>query len=164
MHSTSRRLTRLGIVGALVLTLSLLIVPRIVLAQPSQTTAAAHAPHIEAFQHVFVIMMENTSDESLIGNANAPWLNSAATRYGVANSYYGVTHPSQPNYFAITSGSTQGVTSDDTTTISAPNIVDQLEAHHKSWKAYMQSIFAGGNTDKLATTAGDYGRKHDPFV
>jgi hypothetical protein len=51
-------------------------------------------------------------------------------------------------------------------TIDVPSIVDQLEAKGKTWKAYMQSIFAGGNTDKLADSAGDqlYERKHNPFV
>src|SRR6185312_12104676 len=164
MHSKLRFLTRIGIAGAIILTLSLLVVPQMVQAQTSQATAAANRSHVKNFQHVFLIMMENTSFGSLIGNANAPWINFAATHYGLATSYFGVTHPSQPNYFAITSGSTQGVTSDDTTTLAVPNLVDQLEAHHKSWKAYMQSIFADGNTDKLASTAGDYGRKHDPFV
>jgi len=164
MHSKIRFLTRVGIAGALILTLSLLVVPQMVQAQTSQATAATNRSHVKNFQHVFLIMMENTSYGSLIGNTNAPWINFAAAHYGLATSYFGVTHPSQPNYFAITSGSTQGVTSDDTTTITAPNIVDQLEAQHKSWKAYMQSIFSDGNTDKLASTAGDYGRKHDPFV
>src|SRR5437660_252702 len=123
-------------------------------------------PNITSYQHVFVIMMENTSYTSLIGNANAPWINSAATTYGLATNYTGVTHPSQPNYIAATSGSTNGVSDDSTVTINVPNIVDQLEAKGKTWKAYMQSIFASGNTDKLAASAGDqlYERKHDPFV
>ncbi len=130
---------------------------------------SAHAnnrPNITSYQHVFMIMMENTSYTSLIGNSNSPWINSAATTYGLAANYTGVTHPSQPNYIAATSGSTNGVSDDSTVTINVPNIVDQLEAKGKTWKAYMQSIFAGGNTDKLAASAGDqlYERKHNPFV
>jgi len=125
-----------------------------------------HRPHSASYQHVFVIMMENTSYTSLIGNSNAPWINSAATTYELATNYTGVTHPSQPNYIAATSGSTNGVSDDNTVTVDVPNIVDQLEVKGKTWKAYMQSIFAGGNIDKLAASAGDqlYERKHDPFA
>src|SRR5207247_1156052 len=54
------------------------------------------------YGHVFVIMMENTGYRSLIGNPNAPWINRAVATYGVATSYYGVAHPSQPNYIAAT--------------------------------------------------------------
>ena len=70
----------------------------------------------------------------------------------MAGNYYGVTHPSQPNYIAATSGSTNGVTADTDTTIDVPNIVDQLESHGKSWKAYMQS-YALCNGNALATRA-----------
>src|SRR5690348_9221152 len=64
---------------------------------------------LKNFQHVFVIMMENTGYDSLIGNPNAPWINFAASTYGLATNYDGVAHPSQPNYIAATSGSTNGV-------------------------------------------------------
>jgi phosphatidylinositol-3-phosphatase len=90
--------------------------------------------------HVFVIMMENTGFNTLIGNPNAPFTNYLAATAGLAINYFGVTHPSQPNYIAATSGSTNGVTGDGDVTINVQNIVDQLESHHKSWKAYMQSL------------------------
>src|SRR5574340_759798 len=74
-----------------------------------------HAQHLNRsdlknYQHVFIIMMENTSYTRLIGNPNAPWTNFAAATYGLATDFHGVTHPSQPNYIAATSGSTNGVT------------------------------------------------------
>jgi phosphatidylinositol-3-phosphatase len=120
---------------------------------------------LKNYQHVFVIMMENTGYDLLIGNPSAPWINSAATKYGLATSYFGVTHPSQPNYIAATSGSTNGVVNDNDTTIDVPNIVDQLESHGKTWKAYMQSLSLCG-TNKLAHACGDqlYERKHNSFV
>jgi phosphatidylinositol-3-phosphatase len=151
---------RVGISSIVILALMALVTPS-VFAQRANDNSS-----ISPFKHVFVIMMENTSFASLIGNPNAPWINRAAKTYGFANNYTGVTHPSQPNYIAATSGSLNGVSSDATTTINVPNIVDQLEAHDKTWKAYMQSLFAGGNTDKLASSAGNqlYERKHDPFV
>jgi phospholipase C len=119
---------------------------------------------LKKVQHVFVIMMENTGYNSLIGNANAPWINAAARKYGLATNYFGVTHPSQPNYIAATSGSTNGVADDSDTTINVPNIVDQLEKHDKTWKAYMQSYSLC--TKPLDQACGDqlYERKHNPFV
>jgi phosphatidylinositol-3-phosphatase len=117
------------------------------------------------YQHVFVIMMENTSYTSLIGNPNASFINSTAKNYGLATSYFGVTHPSQPNYIAATSGSTNGVVDDSNVTINVPNIVDQLEGSGRTWKAYMQSLSLC-NANLLATSCGNqlYERKHDPFV
>lgn len=120
---------------------------------------------LKNFQHVFIIMMENTSYDSLIGNPNAPWINSAVATYGVATNYFGVTHPSQPNYIAATSGSTNGVVDDNDTTINVPNIVDQIEGSGRTWKAYMQSLsLCNGNL--LAHACGNqlYERKHNPFV
>src|SRR5436305_4987766 len=85
------------------------------------------------YGHVFVIMMENTGYRSLIGNPNAPWINRAVATYGVATSYYGVAHPSQPNYIAATSGLT-GDHSNADQTLDVPNIVDQLESGGKRGK------------------------------
>ncbi len=153
--------TRLGI--AVVIALAL-IVP--LTASARVATRDANNSSIDNFQHMFVIMMENTGFDSLIGNPNAPFINSLASTGGLATNYTGVTHPSQPNYIAATSGSLQNVINDNHVDVNATNIVDQLETHGKTWKAYMQSIFADGNTDKLADMAGNqlYERKHDPFA
>jgi phosphatidylinositol-3-phosphatase len=116
------------------------------------------------FDHVFIIMMENTGYDTLIGNPNAPFINFAATTTGLATNYYGVAHPSQPNYIGATSGALNGVVDDNDITIDVPNVVDQLEAHRKTWKTYMQSY-------SLCTTPLDhacgnqlYERKHNPFI
>ncbi len=184
-----RKNTRLGlklvIAGAVLLLLLLLFVPRLLaihnsgisptptaqyifeasnLPPTSGLPPATAIPTFTNFQHVFLIVMENNSYSSLMGNADAPWINNTAGNNIVATNYYGVAHPSEPNYIALTSGSTQGVTSDVDVTLNAPNIVDQLEAHGKTWRAYMQGLFSNGNTDKLASFAGDYARKHNPFV
>lgn len=125
---------------------------------------------LKNFQHVFIIMMENTGYDTLLSPtstfaADDPFIRSAAATYGLAMNYFGVTHPSQPNYIAATSGSTNGVTSDNDITIDVPNVVDQLEAHGKTWKAYMQSL-ALCNGDLLAHACGNqlYERKHNPFI
>jgi hypothetical protein len=134
------------------------------------TAAQAEGPSgdgssLQSFQHVWIVMMENTGYGSLIDNPNAPWINEAVQTYGLATSSYGVTHPSQPNYIAITSGSTHGVADDNDTTKNVTNLVDQLEAHGKTWRDYQQSLSLC-NGDKTASSCGDqlYERKHNPFV
>jgi phospholipase C len=119
---------------------------------------------VKSFDHVFVIMMENTGYNALIGNPNAPWTNKAARKYGLATNYFGVTHPSQPNYVAATAGIT-GPNSDNDETLTVPNLVDQLESHDKTWKSYSQS-FSLCNGIVLAHACGNqlYERKHNPFV
>jgi phospholipase C len=120
---------------------------------------------IKNFQHVFVIMMENTGYNALIGKSNAPWINAAAGTYGAATNYFGVTHPSQPNYIAITSGSTNGVADDNDTTINVANIADQIEASGRTWKSYNQSLsLCNGNLFAHACGNQLYERKHNPFV
>jgi phospholipase C len=153
--------TRVAVQAAVVLALVALVAPRTISAHAN---SAGSRSSLKNYQHVFIIMMENTGYKSLIGNPNAPWINSAAATYGLATNYYGVSHPSQPNYIAATSGSTNGVGDDNDTTINVPNIVDQLEAHGKTWKAYMQSLSLC--TTKLDHACGNqlYERKHNPFV
>jgi hypothetical protein len=125
--------------------------------------SAGNGP-VPNFQHVFVIMMENTGLDSLIGNPNAPFINEVAANNGLALKYFGVTHPSQPNYIAATSGSTNGVATDGDTTINVPNIVDQVEGSGRAWQAYMQSLSLC--VTKLDHACGNqlYERKHNPFV
>lgn len=143
--------------------LALLAMSAVALILAGSTSAAQSRDHVTKFKHVFVIMMENTGYDSLVGNPNAPWINSAIRRYGVATNYFGASHPSQPNYIAATSGMI-GPNSDNDETLAVPNIVDQLEAGGKTWKAYMQSY-------SLCTTPLDhacgnqlYERKHNPFI
>ncbi len=150
-----RELARVGNCVFLFLGLALLV--------PSPLGAEEHHKRND-FNHVFVIMMENTGFDTLIGNPNAPFINKAASRNGLATSYFGVTHPSQPNYIAATSGSTNGVADDNDTTIDVPNIVDQLAAKHKTWKAYMQSYSLCLTPLDHACGNQLYERKHNPFI
>lgn len=140
--------------------------------------------------HIFYIMMENHSYHQIIGNtANAPSINQLANSYGIANHYYSVTHPSLPNYLAAISGDFQGIWDDCSAgsnvtcepatfsssltqteynnassrphLFSGPTIVDQLAAHHLTWKAYMQSLPSPGYT---GDSTGNYAQWHDPFI
>ena len=125
-----------------------------------------------AFDHIYVIMLENHSQSSVIGDVNAPFITSLANTYSMADNYYGVTHPSMPNYIAAIAGDNFGIQDDhdaNVMNLDRKNLVDQLEARHISWGAYMQTLPA----DKLAqagpilpdgTAASLYAKKHNPFV
>jgi phospholipase C len=103
--------------------------------------------------------MENLDYSSA---TSTPGLASLADRYASATSYYGVSHPSLPNYLAMTSGSTWGVTSDCTVCyVSAPNLFSQLASAHVSFGAYMEGIPASCYLDPFGGS--DYASKHDPF-
>jgi len=151
-----RLVTRIGI--AVMVALALMV--------PLAASAHTNVSNVKLknFQHVFVIMMENTSFTSLIGNKNAPWINFAAATYGFATNYTGVSHPSQPNYIAATSGSTNGVVDDNDVTIDVPNIVDQIEGSGRTWKAYMQSFSLCSTPLDHACGNQLYERKHNPFI
>jgi hypothetical protein len=117
-------------------------------------------------KHVFVIVLENHSQTSVIGDPNAPFLTSLANTYGMADNYYGVTHPSEPNYVAMITGSNQGINDDQPTHhFAVPNLVDQLEASGHTWAAYMESLPSVGFTGfQYPANASLYVNKHDPFV
>jgi hypothetical protein len=112
--------------------------------------------------HVVVIVMENREISEVIGNAQAPYINSLANRYALSSDYYAVTHPSLPNYLALTGGSTFGIQSDcSDCSVNATNLVDQLETGAVSWAAYMEGL--PRPCDQTATSGG-YAKKHDPFL
>ena len=95
------------------------------------------------FSHVYLIVLENKSEHDIIGSPDAPYLNSLIEQYGLANDYQGVAHPSQPNYLAVFSGSTQEVFDDEVHDVSAPNIADQLETAGRTWRVFAENLPAG---------------------
>jgi len=117
---------------------------------------------IPAFSHVFVIVMENHEYNTVIGNPAAPYTNGLVAGYALATNYFGVSHPSLPNYLALTAGSTFGIASDCTTCfVSATNIADQVEASGRSWKAYMEDMPV---PCYMGASSGNYAMKHNPFM
>jgi phosphatidylinositol-3-phosphatase len=62
--------------------------------------------------HVVWILMENKDYSSVIGSGAAPYINHLAHDYGLATRYSAISHPSLPNYIALTSGGTQGISDD----------------------------------------------------
>jgi hypothetical protein len=113
------------------------------------------------FGHVFLVVEENHSYSEVIGSSTMPYLNSLASKYGLATQYYANTHPSIGNYFMLTTG--QLVSNDDafTGTVSSDNVVRELVAAGKSWKSYAENLPSQGYT------GGDvypYAKHHNPFA
>jgi len=127
---------------------------------PGVSSAGTVTSPIPRYQHIVEIMMENTSYSTIIGNPVAPQLNALANAYGLATNYFGVTHPSEPNYMASIAGSNFGVQDDNqfyctpalastdphcfgTTvnhTVAAPTLADQLTAAGMTWRGYFQNL------------------------
>src|ERR1700742_2725263 len=96
-----RRLFAIAALGAAVLAI-------VAATASGQSGKSAPKAGGHAFDHVFVIMLENHSQSSVIDDPNAPFITSLAHKYAMAANYYGVTHPSEPNYVAAISGSNWG--------------------------------------------------------
>ncbi len=150
------RLLRLGAAFALLAGL---------LSPAAQSAVASASNGMNASpKHIFVIMLENHSQSSVLGDSNAPFINELAGTYAVAADYYGVTHPSEPNYVAAISGSNWFVNDDNPANrFDHTNLVDQLEAAHKTWAAYMEAMPSAGYLGDSAN-GGLYQSKHNPFV
>jgi hypothetical protein len=113
--------------------------------------------------HVVVVILENEHRSSVIGSPRAPYLNKLATRGANLTHSYGITHPSQPNYLALFSGSTHGVTNNACPQRfpKADNLGNQLRASGLSFAGYAESLPKVGFTGCLS---GGYQRKHNPWV
>jgi phospholipase C len=116
--------------------------------------------------HVMIIVDENHSYDEVIGNPAMPFLNSLATNYGLATDYSGVSHPSEPNYLAMISGSIWNDPQDATPqdgTYPGPTLVDQFAANGIGWKAYMEDMPAACDlSDDYGP--GGYDVNHNPFM
>lgn len=128
--------------------------------QSFQYKSVLGSTHLD-ISHVVVIVMENKSSGDIIGNSNAPFINSLLQKYSFADNYFAVAHPSLPNYVAILGGDTFGIQSDCTDCfIASRNLIDQLEVVHKTWKAYMESM----PTSCFTGSMDEYAQKHNPFI
>jgi phosphatidylinositol-3-phosphatase len=111
-----------------------------------------------------VIVEENRNRGEVIGASDMPYLNSLARKYIDVTAWEGVGHPSLPNYLALISGSTQGVTT-DTTSISFPGVPtlgSQLSEAGIPWKAYMENMPAIASEEPEFEKK--YAKKHNPFA
>ena len=127
--------------------------------RPSPAQAAASVP---VFDHIVLVMFENHAYSQISGSSSAPTFNSLAGQGAKFTQAYGVTHPSEPNYAAIFSGSTQGLTSDSCPhTFTGGNLGKQLIDAGKTFRGYSESMPSDGYT---GCSSGQYQRKHNGWV
>ena len=112
------------------------------------------------FNRVFIVVEENTNFSSVVGNHAMPYLNGLITQYGLAGQYYANTHPSIGNYFMLTTG--QIITNNDgyKGVVKADNVVRELLAAGKTWKAYEEDLPSVGY---IQPDVGNYVRRHCPL-
>ena len=117
---------------------------------------------VSTFDRVVVVVFENKERGHVIGSRSAPTFNRYAKQYANLTAYYAVTHPSLPNYIALVSGSTGGITTNCTgCSIDKPNLADSLEAAGLSWRTYAEGLPNAGFTGPVFRR---YAKKHNPFL
>jgi len=134
-------------------------------AAPAVRTKVTQAqPSLPRPNHVVIVIEENHSYSQAIGSAQTPYLNTLAKQGANFTASYGVTHPSEPNYLALFSGSTQGVRDDSCPhTFSGKNLASELIARKLTFSGYSESMPSVGYK-KCGANGGSYGRKHNPWV
>ncbi len=128
-------------------------------------TVSADGPDrasVPRLSKVAVLFLENHGYDQIIGSRKAPFVNRLARRGALATSYYAVGHPSLPNYLALTTGSTDGVTSDcNSCETSSPTLAGQLQDAHIPWRAYFEGIPTPGFEGHAFL---DYTKHYNPFA
>jgi phosphatidylinositol-3-phosphatase len=131
-------------------------------AAPAPTGPPPPSVPLPRFRHVLVVVFENRERSSVAGSSDAPTFAALARRYASLTRYDAVAHPSLPNYLALVSGSTQGISSDCTDcVVRARSLADTLAAAGRTWKTYAEGLPYPGFT---GASAGRYAKKHDPFL
>ena len=126
--------------------------------------AVAHAadPKLPHPAHVVLVIEENRAFTQIMGSGDAPYINSLAGQGALMTQSYAVAHPSEPNYVALFSGDTQGVTDDSCPhSHTAPELAGALAEKKADFVLYSEDLpsagFTGcGSENKL------YRRKHNP--
>lgn len=119
---------------------------------------AATESSVPHFKKVFVVVLENEGAEEALSQ---PFLGELAKKGSYFNSFHAITHPSQPNYIAMTAGSTFSVFHDGQVNLDVRNLADLLEEKGKTWKVYAEGY--PGHCF-LGASSGKYVRKHVPFL
>jgi hypothetical protein len=110
------------------------------------------------FKKVFVVVFENTDAEDAL---KQPFFARIAEKGAYFDDFRAITHPSYPNYIAMTSGSVHGVKKNDPVTVDVRHLGDLLEEKGLSWKSYAEGYPGGCD---LRPKIGKYARKHAPMI
>jgi acid phosphatase len=125
-------------------------------------TASAAPSNLPRPDHVLVVVMENKDPGEILGNRAAPYLTALAGAGATFSDAHAEAHPSQPNYLALFSGSTQGVTDNGCDhRFASPNLGSALLAAGQTFVGYSEGLPQAGST---VCAAGRYARKHSPWV
>lgn len=123
---------------------------------------------VPARRHVWLVVFENHDDNAVYGRADAPFFHELAAQGASTEEYQAIAHPSQPNYLALMSGSTQGILDNEVHTFDAPSLFDQIDAAGKTWRVAAENVpdgcFDGATASGGRDGAGTYARKHEPAV
>ncbi|HEY3919350.1 MAG TPA: alkaline phosphatase family protein [Stellaceae bacterium] len=93
---------------------------------------------LPAPDHVIVVMMENHSYDQIMDGGQTAFLRRLADQGANFTNAFAITHPSEPNYFALFSGSTQGIRDDGYHSYNAPTLAGALLAAHKTFIGYVE--------------------------
>lgn len=121
-------------------------------------------------KYIQLVIFENQPYQDIIGNPEAPYITSLAKNWANMTQSFAITHPSQPNYLALFSGSTQGVTSDNCpVTFDVTNLGSELLAGGMTFTGYAESMPSKGFTGCEAVpdslpSGYLYMRKHVPWA
>jgi hypothetical protein len=138
-------------------------------AQATAPTAARNTGRVpgKAFDRFVTIWLENTDYDKAAGDPNLAWL----AQYGIQlDNYFGVTHPSEPNYVAAIGGDNFGMDNDNFNQVDAnvSSVIDLLEARGITWGTYQEDMpytgFEGYSWVNQQTGKNDYVRKHNPPI
>jgi len=126
----------------LVATIGLVVMPAWMASAEQVTKAVTQIESTKAGRppdHIVVIVEENHGYSQIIGNRDAAYINSLAAAGTLFTNYHGVGHPSAPNYFALFSGSAQGVTEDGTYFFpKTPTLAGELQQAGSSFVGYAE--------------------------
>ena len=124
--------------------------------------------------HIVIVIEENKGFDQIVGNPNAPYINSLIKNGLLFTDAHGVWHPSQPNYLALFSGSRQGVKDDHclkkVTPYKTSNLGHELLSNGFTFAGYSETMpkmgFTGCGAEKSRYPNGSplYARKHNPWV
>jgi len=132
---------------------------------PTVTPSTTPTPSLPHFDHIVVVIEENHGYSEIIGANSAPYINSLAGQGMLFTNSHAITHPSQPNYLDLFSGSDQGVNGDacDSSAYAPPDLGGQLIAAKYSFAGYSEGLAAAGDTSCTNKATG-YARKHAPWA
>ena len=92
-----------------------------------------------AYDHIVVVVEENHHFNEIIGNPDAAYINTLAAGGALLSNYHAVTHPSEPDYFALYAGSTFGVQDDGLHPEPGPTLATILSSNGQTFLGYAET-------------------------